>query len=154
MLEVMITVEGAKLLAQFIPVLVLILAVEQRILGPEPQPFRLIGWIWYWAKGIGQSLGAAGCLISMAPLILYVNANQNIDGSWAWVIFISVLLAGQSVIGIVTALVFRGYFGHAQIERGEERMRLQREEAHAVRRIRRARKRARRKIEAAAGRGG
>lgn len=150
----MITVEGAKLLAQFIPVLVLILAVERRILGPEPEPVRLVGWIWYWIKGIGQTFGAGVALVSMGPLILYVNANQSIDGFWAVVIIVSVVLAGQAVIGIVTDLVFRGYFGHSRIDRGEERIRRKAEKAHDARRFRRARKLARRRIATARARGG
>lgn len=142
----MITVEGAKLLAQFIPVLVLILAVERRILGPEPEPLRLVGWLWYWIKGIGQTFGAGVALVSMGPLIVHVNANQNIDGIWAVVIIVSVVLAGQAVIAIVTDLVFRGYFGHTRIDRGEERIRLKAEEAYDARRSRHARRLAHRRI--------
>lgn len=143
----MITVEGAKLLAAFIPVLILILAVERRMLGPEPQPFRLLPKIWWWAKGIGQTFGAALALISMAPLIISVNANQNVEGGYAIAAIVSVLLTGQAVVGIVTSLVFRGYFGHEQTELGEERLRLKAEHADYLRRTRLARKPAKKRID-------
>jgi hypothetical protein len=142
----MITVEGAKLLAQFIPVLILILAVERRTLGPEPEPVRRTGWIWYWLKGIGQSFGAAVALLSMAPLIIFVNENRTIDGFYAVMILVSVLLTGQAVIGVVISLVFRGYFGHEQTALGEEIRRQKAQEVEATRRYRRARRRAQRRI--------
>lgn len=144
----MITVEGAKLLAQFIPVLILILAVERRLLGPEPEPVSVIAQIWYWAKGVGQSLGAAGALVSMAPLIIGVNDNRSIEGFWTVVIVVSLFLTGQAVIGIVVILVFRGYFGNTRMDRGEERIRLKAEDARDTRRARRARKLARQRIKA------
>jgi hypothetical protein len=143
----MITVEGAKLLAGFIPVLILILAVERRTLGPEPQPFRLLAKAWWWAKGIGQTFGAALALISMAPLIISVNANQNIDGGYAVAIIVSVCLMGQAVVGIVTSLVFRGYFGHEQFKLGEESLRHKAVQADHLRRIARARRLAKKRID-------
>lgn len=107
--------------------LILILAGERRVLRPEPRAVRLVGKIWYWTKRISQSLGAGVSLVS-------------------------VILAGQAVIGIVVSLVLRGYFGNTEVDPGEERMRQKTEDDRDTRRFRRARKLARRNIDVARGR--
>jgi hypothetical protein len=153
MLAAMISVEGAKLLAALIPVLVLILAVERRALGPEQRPVYVIGWVWFCAKLAGQTVGAGMSIVMLGPLVIAVNANAPLDGVWAVATIASVILAGFGVVSIVVPLVMRGYLGTTEMDLGEKRIRERRVGARDASRARRARMRAMRRRAAMEGRG-
>lgn len=142
----MITVEGAKLLTQFIPVVILVMAVERHRLGPEPEPVSVRGWVWYWTKGIGQTAAVVGCIMSLVPLFSAVNENRNLDGPLAMGILFCVYLLGLAVAGVVVSLVMRSYFGHHHAEQADAAKRERDVAALELRRVRRLRRKARRKM--------
>lgn len=151
----MITVEGAKLLAQFIPIVILVMAVERHRLGPEPEPVSVPGWVWYWMKGLGQAVAVVGCISSLVPLFSAVNENRNIEGIQTVGILASVYLLGLAVTGVIVSLVLRSYFGHQQVKTLEESKRARDVAALELRRVRRLRRKAERLVvQRRKGRGG
>ncbi|KQR06435.1 hypothetical protein ASF74_03435 [Arthrobacter sp. Leaf145] len=147
-----ISVEGAKLLAALIPVLVLVLAVERRAMGPEPLPFRRSGLVWFVAKGIAQFSGIGGSVFGLIPLFIAVNSNRDVDGVWSVVVIVCTVVLIAAVASVTMDLAVRGYIGSDVLDHGLEAERVKRINAHRTKRLRRARKIALRR-QAARGRG-
>ncbi|MCT9868745.1 hypothetical protein [Paenarthrobacter aurescens] len=148
----MITVEGAKLLAALIPVLVLILAVERRAMGPAQRPVYFMGWVWFWILGVLQFLGIAGSIIGLMPLFLAVNENRNVDTDWAVIVLLCSAVLVIAVALVAMELAMRAYLGGELMDVGARLQRERRVDAYLTERARRARKIAVRRL-AARGRG-
>jgi hypothetical protein len=134
-----ITVEGAKLLAQLMPVVLVLLIVERRWLGPEPEPLTFVGWAWFWIKGVAQWLAVGGCMMSLIPLFVAVNTNSNVQEGWDILALVSFAVVWLAAIGVVAPLAQRSYLGKDRIELGAERIRERRLAQLELRRVARSR---------------
>lgn len=140
----MISVEGAKMLAQVIPIALLIMAVERRWLGSEPEPFSPIGWAWYWVKATVQGFVVIGCVVSMWFLFISINDNVPVAPDRTWGVALTMLGLTYAVMGVLISLTLRSYLGLRPEDAVE--LRHQRAARYERRRLRCLRRRAIRKL--------
>lgn len=108
----MISIEGAGLLAQVLPVGLLIIAVERRALGPEPYPrgrrYALAGW---WTLYVVMGLTVAASIISTMLCVIAVSQSEPLEGVSAWIVTVSGIALALVAIRTTVALSMRSYSG-------------------------------------------
>lgn len=135
----MITVDGAGLIAQVMPVGLLIVTVEQRWLGParrEPGP---IGTVWWYVGLPYKAFTILLCLLAIWACIAAVSNDQPLTGFSADLVAVSLGSLGFMVFGTLLGLLTYSHIGRdkaiANVEK-QDRQQLIVERAHKVARLR------------------
>ncbi|MDR6689065.1 hypothetical protein J2Y41_004669 [Arthrobacter sp. 1088] len=136
----MISVEGAGLIAQVVPVGLLIVTVEQKWLGPAKREPGPIGTVWWYIALPYKALTVLTSLLAIWACLASVSNAKPLDGFDASLVSVSLASLGMMVFATLLALLSYGYVGRdkaiANIERYDRQQRIV-DRAHRVARIRR-----------------
>ena len=136
----MISVDGAGLIAQVVPVGLLIITVEQKWLGPAKREPGPIGTIWWYLALPFKVLTLVLCLCAMWACLASVSNNKPLEGLDAVVVVAALAFLGVTVFATLLALLTYGHIGKekafANIE-SYNRKQLIAARAHKVARLKR-----------------
>lgn len=136
----MISVDGADLIAQVVPVGLLIITVEQKWLGPAKREPGPIGSIWWYLALPFKVTTLLLCLFAMWACLASVSNNKPLEGFDASIVVVALALLGMTVFSTLLALLAYGHVGRdkamANIE-SYDRKQLIVERAHKVAKLKR-----------------
>lgn len=107
----MISVDGAGLIAQVLPVGILVLAVERRALGGTPYPTGGLRRVSWWLQYIVAGVAVGGSVVSVILAVAAVSSNVPLSGADAVVVGTSGFLLAFAVGGVTVPLAMRSYRG-------------------------------------------
>lgn len=105
----MINTDGAGLIAQLIPVLVLVLAVERRMLGPTALPARGFRRLWWWVRLGGMGASVVLAFLAVAYCVIAVSSGTTLTGWQAAIVSIAVAVVGFAAMSTFIPLTMRAY---------------------------------------------
>lgn len=147
----MISVDGAGLIAQVMPVGLLIITVEQKWLGPAKREPGPIGTIWWYLALPFKAITLILCLSAMWACLAAVSNNQPLDGFSASVVVVALILLGMTVFATLLALLAYGHVGRdtalANIDHHDRKQLIIYRAQRVAKLNRRDEKRASRKVE-------
>lgn len=136
----MISVDGAGLIAQVVPVGLLIITVEQKWLGPAKREPGPIGTLWWYMALPFKVITLFLSLCAMWACLASVSNNEPLEGVEASVVIAALAVLGMTVFATLLALLTYGHLGRekaiANIE-SYDRKQLIVDRAHKVAKLKR-----------------
>lgn len=136
----MISVDGAGLIAQVVPVGLLIITVEQKWLGPAKREPGPIGTTWWYLALPFKVITLFLCLCAMWACLASVSNNKPLEGFDASLVVVALALLGMTVFATLCSLLAYGHVGRekaiANIE-SYDRKQLIVNRAHKVAKLKR-----------------